>query len=182
MRVHLFPFRTQKLSSPVPTILAWRRAGKIGQCQHKKEVIHSDDFFFCVFIVHEEGPSVSLRLGHAAALTCPRHVIHSRGAASLLLELLPLLYGRKRVLFVEDGSFCVGIVFVVHEEGPLCGRKEHLSFSPRNGLVGVHFLFARSKRKWTQRESTPKGGRFRFLPPFGIPLIETAKEGTSPLL
>ena len=27
--------------------------------------------------------SVSLRLGHGAALTCPRHVIHSRAAASL---------------------------------------------------------------------------------------------------
>ena len=27
--------------------------------------------------------AVSLRLGHAAALTCPRHVIHLRGAASL---------------------------------------------------------------------------------------------------
>ena len=37
MRVHLFPFRTQKLSSPVPKILVWRRTGKIGQCQHKKK-------------------------------------------------------------------------------------------------------------------------------------------------
>ena len=36
VRVHLFPFRTQKLSSPVPKILVWRRTGKIGQCQHKK--------------------------------------------------------------------------------------------------------------------------------------------------
>ena len=33
-RVHLFPFRTQKLSFAVPTILAWRRAGKIGQSRH----------------------------------------------------------------------------------------------------------------------------------------------------
>ena len=33
-RVHLFPFRTQKLSSAVPKILAWRRAGKIGQSRH----------------------------------------------------------------------------------------------------------------------------------------------------
>ena len=30
MRVHLFPSRTQKLSSSVPTILAGRLAGKIG--------------------------------------------------------------------------------------------------------------------------------------------------------
>ena len=35
-RVHPFPFRTRKLSSAVPKILAWRRAGKIGQCRHKK--------------------------------------------------------------------------------------------------------------------------------------------------
>ena len=34
-RVHLFPFRTQKLSFAVPTILAWRRAGKISQSRHK---------------------------------------------------------------------------------------------------------------------------------------------------
>ena len=28
-RVHPFPFRTRKLSSLMPKILAWRRAGKI---------------------------------------------------------------------------------------------------------------------------------------------------------
>ena len=30
-RSHLFPFRTQKLSSVVPKILGWRRPGKIGR-------------------------------------------------------------------------------------------------------------------------------------------------------
>ena len=34
--------------------------------------------------------AVSLRLGHAAALTCHRHVIHSRGAASLPRRGKPL--------------------------------------------------------------------------------------------
>ena len=34
VRVHPFPFRTRKLSSPMPKILVWRRTGKIGQCQH----------------------------------------------------------------------------------------------------------------------------------------------------
>ena len=34
-RVHLFPFRTQKLSSAEAKILAWRRAGKIAHCQHR---------------------------------------------------------------------------------------------------------------------------------------------------
>ena len=47
MRVHLFPFRTQKLSSSVPKILVWRRTGKIGQCQHKKQ---SQDWL-CFFYI-----------------------------------------------------------------------------------------------------------------------------------
>ena len=34
-RVHPFPFRTRKLSSAVPTILHWRRCGKIGRSQHR---------------------------------------------------------------------------------------------------------------------------------------------------
>ena len=33
-RVHLYPFRTQKLSSAVPKILVWRRTGKIGHSRH----------------------------------------------------------------------------------------------------------------------------------------------------
>ena len=32
VRSHLFSYRTQKLSSPAPTILDWRRSGKIGSC------------------------------------------------------------------------------------------------------------------------------------------------------
>ena len=35
VRVHPFPSRTRKLSSPAPKILVWRRTGKIGQRQHK---------------------------------------------------------------------------------------------------------------------------------------------------
>ena len=34
-RVHLYPFRTQKLSSAVVKILGWKRPGKIAQCQHR---------------------------------------------------------------------------------------------------------------------------------------------------
>ena len=37
MRVHLFPSRTQKLSSFVPTILGGRLPGKIGNANTKKE-------------------------------------------------------------------------------------------------------------------------------------------------
>ena len=40
-RVHLFPFRTQKLSSAVAKILGWKRPGKIAQCQHNRGVEQS---------------------------------------------------------------------------------------------------------------------------------------------
>ena len=36
VRVHPFPSRTRQLSSLVPTILGWKRPGKIGRRQHKK--------------------------------------------------------------------------------------------------------------------------------------------------
>ena len=36
MRSHLFPYRTQKLSSSVSKILGWRRPGKIERCRHTK--------------------------------------------------------------------------------------------------------------------------------------------------
>ena len=44
-RVHPFPSRTRKLSSLLPTILGWRRPGKIGSA-NTKEVTHASDFFF----------------------------------------------------------------------------------------------------------------------------------------
>ena len=40
-RVHLFPFRTQKLSSAVVKILGWKRPGKIAQCQHSERAERS---------------------------------------------------------------------------------------------------------------------------------------------
>ena len=47
VRVHPFPFRTRQLSSLVLTILAWRRAGKIGRCQHYKGCPQSRALFLC---------------------------------------------------------------------------------------------------------------------------------------
>ena len=31
--IHLFPYRTQKLSLSAPRVLAWRRAGRVGRCR-----------------------------------------------------------------------------------------------------------------------------------------------------
>ena len=37
VRNHLFPFRTQKLSSLVPKIVGWKRPVKIGRCRLLKK-------------------------------------------------------------------------------------------------------------------------------------------------
>ena len=34
--IHLFPYRTQKLSLSAPMVLAWRRAGRVGRCRIPK--------------------------------------------------------------------------------------------------------------------------------------------------
>ena len=58
-RVHPFPSRTRKLSSLLPTILGWRRPGKIGSA-NTKEVTHASDFFFVLcslLILIENNPA-----------------------------------------------------------------------------------------------------------------------------
>ena len=50
-----------------------------------------------------QADSVSLRLGHGAALTCHRHVIHYRAAAALPLKLpLLLSYLCQLHIFLTD--------------------------------------------------------------------------------
>ena len=47
-RTHLFPSRTQKLSSSSPKVLGWRRPGRIGHCQNTKK-LESASFPFFMF-------------------------------------------------------------------------------------------------------------------------------------
>ena len=49
VRFHLFPFRTQKLSSLVPKIVRWKRRVKIGsrRLEQKRFRRNSEAFFFC---------------------------------------------------------------------------------------------------------------------------------------
>ena len=50
VRFHLFPFRTQKLSSLVPKIVRWKRRVKIGsrRLEQKRFRRNSEAFFFCL--------------------------------------------------------------------------------------------------------------------------------------
>ena len=47
--IHLFPYRTQKLSLSAPMVLGWRRPGRVGRCRIPKEKGFSfaESFFFC---------------------------------------------------------------------------------------------------------------------------------------
>ena len=52
VRVHPFPSRTRQLSSSAPTILGWKRPGKIGRRQHRRRgrAYHgSDTLFFIMY-------------------------------------------------------------------------------------------------------------------------------------
>ena len=51
-RVHPFPSRTRKLSSLLPTILGWRRPGKIGSANMERS--HSLEWLlFCIYGAEE---------------------------------------------------------------------------------------------------------------------------------
>ena len=52
LRVHLFPSRTQKLSSVVPKIVGWKRPVKIGRCQHQQVSIQQGRHFSFVNFIY----------------------------------------------------------------------------------------------------------------------------------
>ena len=47
VRSHLFPFRTQKLSSLVPKIVSWKRLVKIGSRRLERKALREISGFFC---------------------------------------------------------------------------------------------------------------------------------------
>ena len=48
-KVHLFSFRTQKLSFSSPKILGWKRPGKIGHCQDTCEIVSVKAHYFFIY-------------------------------------------------------------------------------------------------------------------------------------
>ena len=74
MRSHLFPFRTQKLSSHTPTILGWQRPGKIGSRRDPKEalIVRSTPLSLCF----AQRNNTSLGPLRGPYLTCPKGMHH----------------------------------------------------------------------------------------------------------
>ena len=50
MRIHLYPCRTQKLSSQTPKVLGWKRPGRIGSCWLRKNT-HRSVLFYYIHVV-----------------------------------------------------------------------------------------------------------------------------------
>ena len=48
--IHLFPYRTQKLSLSAPMVLGWRRPGRVGRCRIPQRKASDDVWGF--FFVH----------------------------------------------------------------------------------------------------------------------------------
>ena len=63
VRFHLFPFRTQKLSSLVPKIVRWKRRVKIGsrRLEQKRFRRNSEAFFFCLETVLGENRKAGMQ-------------------------------------------------------------------------------------------------------------------------
>ena len=85
MRSHLFPFRTQKLSSHTPTILGWRRPGKIGSLRDPKEalIVRSTPLYHCfakrnnTSLGLQWSPNITLALWAKTSLGRPAARLHS---------------------------------------------------------------------------------------------------------
>ena len=101
VRFHLFPFRTQKLSSLVPKIVRWKRRVKIGSRRLKKRFRrNSEAFFFCrkalsnLFLRVYTGMLVSKNIRVPAASRFlrlpPHHVFWQKSPYSLPLHLVHL--------------------------------------------------------------------------------------------
>jgi len=88
---------------------------------------------------------------------------------------------RGCVPFSQPGipSSPFSIVIIVFRRGKVKSPKAcFLLFVQETRLFSVHFLFARAKRKWTKRESTPGEGISISLPL--DPILETIQEGVTP--
>ena len=81
-------------------------------------------------------------------------------------------------LVCPRGETCQCPLFRSRSIADSCSTPLFSCLSKRKLLVSVHFLFARAKRKWTIRESTPGEGISISLPL--DPILETTKAGATP--
>ena len=104
-RVHLFPSRTQKLSSILPTILAWRRAGKIGNANTgKRSGLTGPDLFLYSSLAQSVEHAAVNRGVVGSSPTGGANMRAAAGAAARVFSIRDQTLGPLAQLVRADGS------------------------------------------------------------------------------
>ena len=125
MRVHLFPSRTQKLSSCTPTILGGRLPGKIGNANTKPRSL--DRGFFQPAGVHRtladgrtipglprkiDNANIKPRFYDRGFFLCPKNTTcYAGGAKKCVYFRLDIITPPHVVIILHKGAFCLLSVF-----------------------------------------------------------------------
>ena len=158
-RSHLFPFRTQKLSSVVPKILGWRRPGKIGRRR----------LFSSLYFQH--GPLV--KRSRRRPLTPQTGVRFSHGS--------PRRNGLHSIQKAQPNGWAFLIPFRHSSLTPQNFARQTFAWTPLPGQTGT-------PAEWTSFHSKSRPFGWAFLMPFrqsslspqnfarqtfaGVPLLE----------
>ena len=92
MRIHLFPFRTQKLSSFVPKILGGQPPGKIGRCRHSAVPFRAALLSYSSLAQLAEHAAVNRRVVGSS----PTGGAKKRSTTSVVLLFLALSFGSRQ--------------------------------------------------------------------------------------
>ena len=145
-RVHPFPFRTRKLSSAEPKILAWRRAGTIGHCRHLARAtvlaakgnmgMHSDTPLVSLYFYSSLAQSVErVTVNHDVAGSSPAGGSHAKSHPRGWLFAWLSHKGSERTSLREQtlGSSAQALNFKSHSRGSQKPKRTH--FALRLGFL-----------------------------------------------
>ena len=138
-RSHLFPFRTQKLSSVVPKILGWRRPGKIGRRRLSSSL----------YPFHSYRP---------VSMTQRSHLFPFR--TQKLSSVVPKILGWRRPGKIGRRRLFFSLYF---QHGPLVKRSRRRPLTPQ---TGVRFSHGSPRRNGLHSIQKAQPFGWAFLIPF----------------
>ena len=162
-RVHLYPFRTQKLSSAMPKILVWRRTGKIGQREHYSSLAQSVEHLTVNQVVAGSSPAGGAKQKRVASATrfCFSFfngdeplAVCSANSKSLRLQAYSSLHSLHPQTVVQSPAFASG--FSVTSALPLSNQLQPILNSLFAALAASLTAYSRCRLRhevpWTSRE------------------------------
>ena len=159
-RFHLFPSRTQKLSSPVLKVLGWTRPGRISRCRIPIALDSRESrALFLSFGGKEKIPRAN-DWAQGMRLLFPMILVFSGSARGLCGRPLDafashVTMGKKRRGGTDDGSARGHSV----QTSPTESRERVKGGTPLQGAGTASLLGSRGKAPWVfQRPCHPNGG------------------------